>query len=458
MSTFLVFPPDQPLKWPKKSDLTASEALLLDKKETVFNLQRALNDSTLQLRTKKVIDKEIASFSKSSRVEVNAYLRFCKLASVPPYPVNSALTGLCLLAKRGAGLKSTWWLESVTLRMKFDQVHQIFREQPYYKRLLQLGREVEDVDQANSGTDDEDEDEHKEEEERSEITSTSSSTPADHLQVVNAAQLPQPGDTFSSVDEAHLACALALLNSHRNAARVFHQTSTNATIRCNRASAYYKDTGQCQFRIQLELVNQQQYRNQRGQFERQEQWVVDRQSSNYTHNHGPDARKLSEPNWLPLIRMPNVRQALGMPPLTGARKKRKKATQNRQHETDYDSESSEDSADEEDEVVARPVAKKRRVVDREKPRVAGPSSVRQKQTPSAQSAISPSTPRPGLETIQAFFASTSPRFVPLAHLAYDAGLKTTTDLGNFACLSPGVRTAFLNAIKKEAKELGLVGP
>ncbi|GAA6012483.1 hypothetical protein JCM10207_007105 [Rhodosporidiobolus poonsookiae] len=123
--------------------------------------------------------------------------------------------------------------------------------------------------------------------------------------------MPQPGDRFTTTTACRVAASASLLASHGYSVSPYNEKVRTITFRCNRAGKNYVNApgGACNFQLKLKKDIQTN------------EWVVQRDKTKLTHNHGPRDELVADPSWRPIIVNEDVRAAMGLPPGKRARDK-----------------------------------------------------------------------------------------------------------------------------------------
>ncbi|BGP46348.1 hypothetical protein JCM10450v2_002190 [Rhodotorula kratochvilovae] len=434
-SRFKVFPPGVALKWDAR---TESQAMLrlVEKREAVFAKQREANSPALQARSEALASAHIASKHPVLAGNVAAYKRFCALVDAPPFPLTHAMLALAMYARCSAadGHFATFRGDLLGVRRATEEVwtgggrvyeeacafdtdgealeefmkekrdftstgtsSRLWHDRPTRSRPSYVNANVGDSENKPAGSDDDEDDD--------EGASRS-------YQQVATLGLPQPGDSFPSVDAVEQAVVRALVPVYGASSRIERRTADEVEIRCNRFHYHYDTSrdGRCFFlhRVERDAAS--------------ERWVVHGAESRYEHDHDPDPRIVADPSWRPLIKKPLAREALGLSPLVPKRGRKRKVE-----------EAEENEGSEADEVVR------------------APPSVRVQRPALAAARVPDSTARAALRTspllspskaasfpspIAAFLAALHPSLSPLAPYLHASGLTSPVALADLVLLEP----------------------
>lgn len=139
----------------------------------------------------------------------------------------------------------------------------------------------------------------------------------------------------------------ALVPVYGISVNIRHISPDTAHIKCNRHRTRYsvQPDGKCGWHAVVKRDS------------KTKQWRVDFDESCFDHSHGPCDEILQDPTWRPMVRNPDARRALGMPPLEESALKLGKASREQRM--------SHDEAEEAMEAPEKEKGKKRRVWDDE---------------------------------------------------------------------------------------------
>lgn len=121
--------------------------------------------------------------------------------------------------------------------------------------------------------------------------------------------LPNSSVTFDTVRDAYKDLIKRIVPVQGIGLSLNSIESPSPTIACNRGSKRFSVV--CPFKIYL------------WQGPRSRRWKIDYDRSPTAHNHAPTAEILDDPSWLPFVKTPDAREALGLAQLGGAGKKLK---------------------------------------------------------------------------------------------------------------------------------------
>ena len=91
----------------------------------------------MQKRAEEAVRSHEASVGKLRRNDLRGYRRFCKAATIPPWPVTDPIRALCLVAKFSGGTygyRSLWGLLSTLANV----TGAFFGSEPAYRELASL--------------------------------------------------------------------------------------------------------------------------------------------------------------------------------------------------------------------------------------------------------------------------------------------------------------------------------
>lgn len=103
--------------------------------------------------------------------------------------------------------------------------------------------------------------------------------------------------TFATLNDALVACAIPLIKTYGYSARIERPTDTHAYIYCNRHNSYYSPN-KCSYRWAVARDEQKQA------------WVINSTNSELSHNHDVHPELAKNPNWRPAVHNPIVKKAL----------------------------------------------------------------------------------------------------------------------------------------------------
>lgn len=423
---YTVFPPGKPLKW--SPDFAPFEMKrLFEDRERLFALQRKLDQPDLQKRAEEAVRGHEASLAKMRRNVLLSYRRFCTAANIPPWPVTDPIRALCVVAKFSGGsygYRSLWGLLSTLANM----TGAFFRSEPAYIELLSLKAPSQAAFKTKDVTilDSISEDVGLSSE--SETDDEEATTPMTSLQPSTSQQ------SFATVNDALVACAIPLIKTYGYSARIERPTDTHAFIYCNRHNSYYHP--RCCYHWALTFA------------EEKRAWVIDLASSELSHNHGMTPELAKDPTWRPRLHTQVVKKALELADAPSTQRIGKRASRTDNGGRPRPNARPESGAPDENKIVASQAAAKR-------PKMNTIPAMRPPPIPAADKGGPRLKPTAGNERaihlVAAFFAAAKDdlHLVPLAAAFVEEGLKTVEDLTKFACLDPAIRDSFIRAVQKK---------
>ncbi|GAA5992436.1 hypothetical protein JCM10908_000817 [Rhodotorula pacifica] len=431
MAAVVVFPIGKPVRWSLESTPASLRAIFNDR-EKLFALQRKLDKPNLQ----KQAEQLVRAHKRGRRQEIDVYRRFCDAVGVPPWPVTEALQALCVIAKLGCGGRGYSALCRELTQLE-DLTREVFQYESAYLQLVILDvppisvfapkRTVHDSEASGASNSElserEDDDSELSELEDNCVPTTQVATTAGE---VSSADI-----TFATLDEALVACALPIIKELGWSAYIEKtKNSKTAAIYCNRHNSMYNPI--CPFHWLLAFDKAQK------------RWVLKPLKSNLKHNHGADRRLLADPNWLPKLQHPALKKALETleePPHTGQKRKAPVTSADELKNADAASMKSRQTPT----ASTSGSAEKR---PRLEVQITQQPADAPDQTPSTEPFTS-NKPEDNSNAllVTAFFAAAASELLPLADAFEDEGLCTRDALRDFACLTPTLRAAFIDAVK-----------
>ncbi|GAA6012459.1 hypothetical protein JCM10207_007095 [Rhodosporidiobolus poonsookiae] len=312
---------------------TSSPAMLrlVQDRDAVFDLQRKLQDSPLQLESQRCTLEYLSTADAVSASLVRVAARVCQALDIPLFPLTPALVALLLYIKC-----STNDGPVATYRSIFKKLQQttspLWTAEPVYRELLSWDEEGDalseffaettrasgkslkarrvpmDIDSGDETSLDElavlpDSDsgsDYAEERDESGDEKGAAVSPA-HEQL-DCPDLPCPDDTFPSATAAYCAVICAVVPVYGIGITVTSRIDTVWYFRCNLGMKRQRDQlgSACEFGGSFVLDKSTGC------------WRVNLRGHDSTHTHGADPRIIADPAWRPPIKHPEARVALGM--------------------------------------------------------------------------------------------------------------------------------------------------
>ncbi|BGO89883.1 uncharacterized protein RHTO_03283 [Rhodotorula toruloides NP11] len=352
------------------STSSATMKKLVKERGEIFQFQRNCAQSAArQASSAAIVKRHLAQFSDANGAPRNAFKhlsRFAEENQMPPFPLTPALVALWLFDKCS---KADGWFKTYTRGLlaiaRLPALADEWQTQPLYARLLEydpdftavkeflderrhlstakVGGKIQTpgIDPAPSKPSG-----------RSHETEGSASggrartwRPSERNIVVPG--LPSAKDTYTSPMHVYEAYVKALVPVYGISVNIRHISPDTAHIKCNRHRTRYsvQPDGKCGWHAVVKRDS------------KTKQWRVDFDESCFDHSHGPCDEILQDPTWRPMVRNPDARRALGMPPLEESALKLGKASREQRM--------SHDEAEEAMEAPEKEKGKKRRVWDDE---------------------------------------------------------------------------------------------